>query len=511
MANIYEGQTALEIRLRLYEDLTNKIERALIKYRKPNGIEGFWTAEVVDWVEGVISYMMPTSSGGLDDEGWWTVWAYLYYLDGSVTSGDPIQIGVYRQGKNYIAFPYGKSTVGETTQMAQEAFEILYNNSGSGMTASNVQDAIDELDAKVDNFEMPAANAVQYDNSGSSLAATQVQAALDEVSGNIDEIALLISQVSKTFYVDKSRVDTYVEDGTIHRPYKTLAAAVAAAGVKSVIKVSSDTYTENIVLGGNVSLVGMGIGKTILTGTVTTGASGNCSLKEMTISNDVVVQCDTVVYDVYCTGNVAVSSNVKAYNFNIAASITHALAVTTGLVIMDNSIISTSANSPAVVQSGGSLVLENADIQNNSATNATVDSSGGAIRILEAYIKNAGGGLAADIDNGATALAPNVLTNVRHVGGISAGTSYTVQEGVEGGDPTGTNFSRRPATQIGYSNITSGLAATQVQAAIDEGLCSFGSGAPGAGPARAGLFYLDTVGSVLYIWNGTAWKYVNLT
>jgi hypothetical protein len=505
MANIYVGQTALEIRLNLFEDLTNTVERVLIKYRKPNGLEGFWPAEIIDPVNGVISYTFPTSSSGPDDEGIWTVWAFLYYKDGSVIPGDPVQFGVYSQGKSYIAFPFGRSSIGGPLQMAQEAFEIIYNNTGSGMVAANVQDAIDELDAKVDTFESPAPTSITYDNTGSGLAATDVQEA-------IDEIGLLISQVSKTIYVDKSRTDIYVEDGTIHRPYKTLAMGVSSATDKAVIKVSSDTYTENIALAVNVSLVGMGIGKTILTGTVSTGASGNCTLRDMTVNNNITILNDTAVYDVVCTGSVTTASNVKGYNFNIASSVNHALAVSSGLVILDKSILSTTANSPAVVHNGGTLVLQNADVQNNSASNAAVDSSGGAIRIIESFLRNLGGGLAADLDNGATSGAPNVLSNVTHTGGISTGTAYTVQEGIHGAEPTGTAFARRPATQIGFNNVASGLTATQMQAALDEAYSSSKSGTadPVYTPTRIPEFFVRTDTNVLWIYTGT-WHFVALT
>lgn len=504
MADTYSGDTTVVITLTMNKDLTDAT-RVLIRYKKPNGLEGYWEGTITDVTNGVVQYEFPTSSEGLDDTGFWTFWGYIYWNNGTVEPGPPVELAVYKQGKTYIAFPYGRlSGAAEETDMAQEAYEITYDNTNSSLVATNVQDAIDEVDTRIDNFTAPDADDVAYDNATSGLTATDVQAAIDEVDSNVDGIEALILQANQLIYVDPSRADTYTEDGTINRPYKVLASAVSAAGDKAVIKVSG-THSDNIALAGNVSLVGMGIGKTILTGTIATGATGNCSLKELTAQGTITVQTDTVITNVKAEASVNVAGNLKAYNFDIASAAAHALSVTSGLVIVEHSDISTSDNASAIVQNGGNLVLDDIEGSNNSASNATLDSSGGSVRLLSSTLNNSGGGLAADIDNGATSTTPNVLLNVRHVGGISTSTAYTVQEGVEGGDPTGTNFSRRPGTQVGYDN-TSGLAATTIQAAIDEDLVDSGAGAPVTTPARVGAQYYDTTGDTFYIWNGAAWR-----
>ena len=70
---------------------------------------------------------------------------------------------------------------------ASDAQNIGYDNTGSGLTASNVQDAIDEVVGDIPaGF---AATAITYDNSGSGLSATDVQDAIDELasgSGGIE-------------------------------------------------------------------------------------------------------------------------------------------------------------------------------------------------------------------------------------------------------------------------------------------------------------------------------------
>jgi hypothetical protein len=508
MAKMYEGDTTIVIQFTLNENLTGVVNRVLIKYRKPNGIEGFWEATITDLVNGVIQYAIPNNTEGLDDTGFWTTWPYTYYTNGSVKPGDPYQFGVYKQGKTYIAFPYGRvSSAGVEEEMAQEAFEILYDNATSGLTATNVQDAIDEVDANVDALGAPNADEVPYDGAASGLAATDVQAAIDEVDGNVDVISALIGQTSTIVYVDIGRADSYTEDGTIHRPYKTIAAAVAAAPADSTIKVAAGTYTGNIVLPDNVNLIGMGIGKTIFSGTVGTGSSGNSALKDLTINNALTISNATAINNI-AVDNLTVSADVRAYNLVANTSTSNALTMTSGFVYLDGSAL-TSTDASAILQSGGTLVLDNCDVDNNHATNPTVSSTTSVIRILSTTLNNAGGGSAASLDNGATSTTPNVLMNVIHVGGISTGSAYTVQEGVEGGDPTGTNFSKRPATQLGYDN-SSGLAATDVQAAIDETLFSYSTADPVTSPSRPGAGHYRTDTHELFLWDGATWHKVAL-
>ena len=63
---------------------------------------------------------------------------------------------------------------------SSDASGITYDNTGSGLTASNVQDAIDEVVSDIPTGF--AASAISYDNSGSGLVATDVQDAIDELA-----------------------------------------------------------------------------------------------------------------------------------------------------------------------------------------------------------------------------------------------------------------------------------------------------------------------------------------
>lgn len=58
------------------------------------------------------------------------------------------------------------------------AVDVIYDNAASGLSAIQVQAAIDELDAILDALD---AAAIPYDNSSSELTSTNVKAALDEI------------------------------------------------------------------------------------------------------------------------------------------------------------------------------------------------------------------------------------------------------------------------------------------------------------------------------------------
>ena len=62
---------------------------------------------------------------------------------------------------------------------AVAASAVSYDNNVSGLTATNVQAAIDEL---AQGSGAPAASAVTYDNTASGLTATNVQAAIDDIT-----------------------------------------------------------------------------------------------------------------------------------------------------------------------------------------------------------------------------------------------------------------------------------------------------------------------------------------
>lgn len=68
--------------------------------------------------------------------------------------------------------------------ISMDADDVVYDNAASGLTATDVKAALDELKTGLDNQN--EASELEYDNSISGLAATNVQAALDEIDGDLD-------------------------------------------------------------------------------------------------------------------------------------------------------------------------------------------------------------------------------------------------------------------------------------------------------------------------------------
>lgn len=79
-----------------------------------------------------------------------------------------------------------------------DASDVPYDNTGSGLTATDVQDAIDEVVADIPTGF--SASAITYDNTGSGLTATNAQDAIDELaSASAGETATVTANGVKTY------------------------------------------------------------------------------------------------------------------------------------------------------------------------------------------------------------------------------------------------------------------------------------------------------------------------
>lgn len=91
---IYKNQTKLTIKITITGDLTGYLT-AKIKYVKPNGSTGEWTAMVTDQV---LSYSV-VDVNDIDVAGNWVIYPYVTYSDGKTITGTPSDIKVYNGGK----------------------------------------------------------------------------------------------------------------------------------------------------------------------------------------------------------------------------------------------------------------------------------------------------------------------------------------------------------------------------------------------------------------------------
>lgn len=97
MGKIFKGQTKLKITLDLEQNITGA-KQTLIKYKKPNGTEGQWTATVEDAVLGILSYE-PASELILDQSGPWVIWGWVEFSDDRVAAGEPVTLQINAEGK----------------------------------------------------------------------------------------------------------------------------------------------------------------------------------------------------------------------------------------------------------------------------------------------------------------------------------------------------------------------------------------------------------------------------
>ncbi|AEF84837.1 conserved hypothetical protein [Treponema primitia ZAS-2] len=96
MQRIYKGQSALRITVKTFTDLEG-IDSAVIKYRKPDGTTGSFTAGIGDVARGVIYH--ECLAGEIDKAGWWSLWAFITFADGRTAAGETARVFVWNEGK----------------------------------------------------------------------------------------------------------------------------------------------------------------------------------------------------------------------------------------------------------------------------------------------------------------------------------------------------------------------------------------------------------------------------
>lgn len=100
------------------------------------------------------------------------------------------------------------STDGVSVLRKLASEEISYNNTVSGLTATDAKAAIDELTTTT--TAQGDGDGVTYDNTASSLTATDVQAAIDEVAAR-DELTTQADVVDLGQTISATYVDTEVQ------------------------------------------------------------------------------------------------------------------------------------------------------------------------------------------------------------------------------------------------------------------------------------------------------------
>jgi len=93
---IFKCQSALRITVKTYCDLEG-IDKAVIRFSKPDGSIGEFAAAVKDTANGVIFHEI--IEGEIDASGWWAFWAFITFADGRTAAGEAAKVYVWNEGR----------------------------------------------------------------------------------------------------------------------------------------------------------------------------------------------------------------------------------------------------------------------------------------------------------------------------------------------------------------------------------------------------------------------------
>jgi hypothetical protein len=268
---------------------------------------------------------------------------------------------------------------------------------------------------------------------------------------NLKHIDTVIALKKKVVNVDGNRSDTYTADGSIERPYKTLAAAVAVAVAGDTIVASpriAGAYAENIVLANGVSIEGSSGTYTYIDGSVTLGTDP-CTIKYIAftgITNVLTIQGGTSIRDVVTYGQVSVAATgkVQGWNFHVYSTGRVAVTVAAGGEFYNvmGKISTTGAFS--AISSVGNVILELVEVSSSAAAQNTIEAiTSGYLRLFNTSVVNADAAKAINAANAAGVAAPNVFSTVivssAGVNAIDVGAAVTQYNNVTtlGGTITG--------------------------------------------------------------------------
>lgn len=96
MGKIFVGQDKLNLVVTVGQDITGATA-TLIKYIKPSGDTGSFSATITDATTGELTY--DVQAGDLDQYSNWIFWAHITYADAQIGIGEPVSIHVFKEGE----------------------------------------------------------------------------------------------------------------------------------------------------------------------------------------------------------------------------------------------------------------------------------------------------------------------------------------------------------------------------------------------------------------------------
>ena len=167
----------------------------------------------------------------------------VFTLDGvnmNVTNaaGDALESNAFRVNSVVFGIVYGsRLTLNVVNPVSvpptPDASDIDYDNTVSGLTAANVQAAIDEVENQLNNLP---AGGISYNNTVSGLVATNVQQAIDELKNLIPTHQYIITGLSE--YGGRCIINDggyYIENGVCHVDMTVTLTANVSSGNTLVI------------------------------------------------------------------------------------------------------------------------------------------------------------------------------------------------------------------------------------------------------------------------------------
>ena len=160
-----------------------------------------------------------------------------------LVNGEALATGSFKINNNVFGILVGTILNLNVPSSSTDASDVTYDNTGSGLVATNVQNAIDEMVA-----DIPAnASDLSYDNTSSGLSASNTQDAIDEVASSLGKLKALCSATYVTNGISIALSEAYTHfDALLIEVSNALNGARARMGtVQPVI----DTWFSSGTLG----------------------------------------------------------------------------------------------------------------------------------------------------------------------------------------------------------------------------------------------------------------------
>ncbi|MFW6242544.1 MAG: DUF1565 domain-containing protein [bacterium] len=273
---------------------------------------------------------------------------------------------------------------------------------------------------------------------------------------------------TNTIYVDSNRSDTYTENGSISKPYKTLTVALNNVSEGDILLVSRGIYDEDIIVPNGVSIINPSLNQVRINGNVVFNGTGNPMKVQGVVfggtGNTVTFNGTVVVLDSYSTSPVVIGSggHFTSFNFNIRMNEVNDVAFTSNTtldVLIFGGTIESSGIVSSLIQNAGSLRLNTCEVLSDNLSYPAMEVTGGTSAIISSKLVNSSGGPSLDLSQSdGDQQSPNMLSGVYSVGDIICSTKTTVVNGIEFmmGDISGTDLQYMSSNYIKNDSNISG-------------------------------------------------------